>query len=197
MSTQPVPQRKNSDRIGGFARYFKQYMGASAIVTAALPVPAAELRLIPAYSSQRGYFGVYTSLFVFLILAFLYYSRAWIKRGLFVRDRQGRYSARPVFAICPLLFILGALACVFGYQSVLGDSVRLLSSTIGLPAKQALDGVASSDVPYGTTLMLLYLGIFLFAAAAFVMMSLREYLQDQLGISEQELLGVTQPNSPQ
>ena len=52
-------------------------------------------------------------------------------------------------------------------------------------------------VPYNTLLMWTYLGIFLFAEAAFTIMALREYLQDSLKISDQELLGATGSSEPQ
>jgi hypothetical protein len=44
------------------------------------------------------------------------------------------------------------------------------------------------DVPYSLILIGLYLGVFLSAEAAFVLMALREYLQDLLGLSDVDLI---------
>jgi hypothetical protein len=46
------------------------------------------------------------------------------------------------------------------------------------------------DIPYGTILLTLYLLLFIFAEAAFVLMALREYLQDVLGLSETALVEI-------
>jgi hypothetical protein len=194
MSTQAAGHRRaaGTDRLGGFAAYFKRYMGASAVVTAALPIPVAAFRLVPAYAEQRAFLGVYTSLFAFLVLAFLFYSRERIARGMFRKAPDG-FRPRAAFTWLPLLLICASLLCVFYYHGVLGVSIEdshtaFQSAGIELNAKEVLEKVAASDIPMGTLLIVLYLCIFLFAEAAFVLMALKEYLQDQLGISEHDLL---------
>jgi hypothetical protein len=181
------------NRIGGFARYLKRYMAASAIVTAALPVPAAAFRLIPAYDAQRGFLGVYTSLFSFLILAFLFYSRHAIARHMFVAVDSGSYRAHAVASWTPLGLIACALASVFAYHALLDASIgdrlaMFVPVNIPMTSAKALEDTAASEIPRATLLMVLYLAIFLFAEAAFVVMALREYLQDLLGISDEVLL---------
>jgi hypothetical protein len=44
-----------------------------------------------------------------------------------------------------------------------------------------------ADIPDATALLALYLGVFLLAEAAFILMALREYLQDSLKIAEADL----------
>lgn len=184
-------------RIQGFARYFKRYMGVSAVVTAAVPIPVAAFRLIPAYSAQVGFLGVYTSLFSFLILAFLFYSRHWIARLMFFEGETGCYQARPIAAWLPLFLILLSLGSTFSYHAQLNASIGeranvLISVGITAPASKILTDTEASNIPRATILIVLYLGIFLFAEAAFVAMALREYLQDVLGVSEQDLLAQRQ-----
>jgi hypothetical protein len=83
---------------------------------------------------------------------------------------------------------------VFWYHAELDASINdrvLVFASIGIKPPEVraiLEQTAVSDVPRATLLIVLYLAIFLCAEAAFVMMALREYLQDLLGISEQELL---------
>jgi hypothetical protein len=44
------------------------------------------------------------------------------------------------------------------------------------------------DIPYSIGLVVSYLGIFLSAEAAFVLMAIKEYLQDLLGLTETQLI---------
>jgi hypothetical protein len=48
--------------------------------------------------------------------------------------------------------------------------------------------IPSTEIPYGLWLAVSYLGIFIFAETAFVLMAIREYLQDVLHINEIDLL---------
>lgn len=183
----------NPTRIGGFARYFKRYMGLSTVVTAAVPIPVAAFRLIPAYSAQTPFLGVYTPLFAFLVLAFLFYSRHAICRWMFCKQEDGCYRTRPFAAWLPLILIALSLASIFVYHFQLDGSIqdsvdRLLAVGVTHSAAQVLKDTEASDIPRATTLIVLYLCMFLFAEAAFVVMALREYLQDVLSISETELL---------
>lgn len=43
-------------------------------------------------------------------------------------------------------------------------------------------------IPYGTSLMALYLSMFICAECAFILMAIKEYLQDLLGITEHDLI---------
>jgi|SRR5271157_1946273 len=181
-------------RIQSFALYFKRYMSVSAIVAAAVPIPVAAFRLIPAYAAQAGFLGVYTSLATFLVLAFVFYSRHWIAHRMFVKGERGSYRTRPIVAWLPLFLIILSLGAIFTYHSELDASVRasaqaLVSVGITESASQILVRTDAPDIPGATTLIASYLGIFIFAEAAFAVMALREYLQDLMGVSEQELLG--------
>jgi hypothetical protein len=69
--------------VKSFAGFFKTYMGVSSLVVAALPIPASELKLIPMFDAQRHYLSIYTSLFCFLLFAYIFFSRHWIGRLLF------------------------------------------------------------------------------------------------------------------
>jgi hypothetical protein len=182
-----------TERIHGFALYFKRYMGVSAVFAAAAPVPVAVLRLIPTYSAQVGFLGVYTSLFDFLVLAFVFYSRHWIAHVMFRRGDLGVYRTRPVAAWLPLILICSSLGSMFLYHAQVSASIQdrqiyLVSGHIQDRPSEIMRNTEASDIPRATVLIVLYLGIFLLAEAAFAVMALREYLQDLLGISEGDLL---------
>jgi hypothetical protein len=51
-----------------------------------------------------------------------------------------------------------------------------------------LDKVDATEIPYAVPLAACYLGIFIFAESAFVLMAIREYLQDLLQLDEIALL---------
>lgn len=70
-------------RIVGFAHFLKNYMSASAVVTAALPIPITKLGLIPTYSAMTSLLSAYTSLFCFLLLGFIFNSRHALARLMF------------------------------------------------------------------------------------------------------------------
>ena len=49
------------------------------------------------------------------------------------------------------------------------------------------------DIPRRWTLLLTYVGMFVSAEAAFVVMAMKEYLQDLLGLSDQALIDLDRP----
>src|SRR5947208_3712302 len=79
-ATEPLEPR----RVKAFARFFKNYMSVSTIVTAALPIPVTALGAIPTFKSQTAMFATYSSLFCFLLLAFIFYMRHGLARWMFV-----------------------------------------------------------------------------------------------------------------
>lgn len=186
IARKPTRSRANASRlrIRVFANFFKSYMSVSTIVAAAVPIPVASLKLIPAYSEQRGFLTVYSSLLCFLLLAFLFSIRHRLSRVMFT---AGRRSA--LLAVVPLSCILLTVGCIWGYHVTLQQSVaqfRLMG--VNATSAEILKAADYSEIPYASRLCVLYLGIFLFAETAFVLMALREYLQDVLRLDEISLL---------
>jgi len=70
-------------RVQTFAHFFKRYMTVSSVVTAALPIPVTAARLIPTFKAQIAILSTYTSLFCFLALGFIFYSRHQLARWMF------------------------------------------------------------------------------------------------------------------
>ncbi len=83
-------------RFAAFARFFKAYMGTAAVVTASLPLPVAAFHLIPTYAAQEKFLSTYTSLFCFLLLAYLFYIRHWLGRLMFYTKPDGDVTLRRV-----------------------------------------------------------------------------------------------------
>ncbi len=75
------------------------------------------------------------------------------------------------------------------YHAVLQQSIEQLRG-LGLRFTTAdlLDKVDATEIPYAVPLAACYLGIFIFAESAFVLMAIREYLQDLLQLDEIALL---------
>jgi hypothetical protein len=63
-------------------------------------------------------------------------------------------------------------------------------------APEVLDKLELSDIPFAARLTRLYLGLFLCAEGAFILMAIREYLQDLLGLTEGELIRGIRPMTP-
>lgn len=186
------PEGENHDarRVRGFARYFKDYMGVWSIVVAALPVPVTAIRLIPMYKQYRGPLSVYTPLFCFLLLGFVFFVRHQLAPLMF-RRRGGKIGVGQ-FSLVPLLLILVSFVCIVFYHLELQQSVASLqqsASGVGSAkdTAQVLDGTDLRDIPLGSVLISLYLAFFLSAEGAFVLMATKEYLQDEIGISDRDL----------
>jgi hypothetical protein len=175
----------NTTRLAGFARFFKGYMSVSTIVAAAIPIPVASWKLIPMYAQQRGFLTVYASLFCFLLLAFVFSIRHRLAGPMFFRARLGG-----LIAALPAVFIVLTLACIVTYHGLMQASIgELRGLGFGtVPMKDLLDQIDATQIPYSIELAACYLGIFIFAELAFVLMAIREYLQDLLKLDEGSLL---------
>jgi hypothetical protein len=170
-------------------------MGVMPVVTAALAPLLTFLKAIPTYESQRTTLATLTGILGFLLLAWLFYIRRTIALGSLVR------GFRFLINTIPLLLILGTVASFIGYFQVLGTSTgaSLTQADKNRWTYADKDTVSEfkteSDVlkhwddrpiPYSTSLQLLYLAIFLSAECAFVLMALREYINDARHVTELE-----------
>ena len=171
-------------RLAVFANFFKGYMSVSTIVAASIPIPVASWKLIPIYAQQRGFLTVYASLFCFLLLAFVFSIRHRLAGPMFFRS-----GLSATITALPLLFIVLTLGCIIAYHVVLGQSIAQLRELgMRFTTTELLDKVDVSEIPHSVELAAYYLGIFIFAEAAFVLMAIREYLQDLLHLDEVSLL---------
>jgi len=178
------PANPEPKRIKGFATYFKEYMGISSLVTAALPIPVTAAKLIPMYSAQMRFFSVYTSLFCFLLLGFVFFVRDRLAGIFFRRRPNGSFGSRR-FAIVPPVLILVCAMMIVSYHFALNVSMGRVSGNAN--SSMILANTDEREIPLGLLLMLLYLGIFLSAEGAFILMATKEYLQDMLGIPDTDL----------
>jgi hypothetical protein len=223
-------------RIHAFARFFKSYMSVWAVVTAALPIPATLAGFIPTYGAHTKLVSAYTSLFCFLVLALIFYSRHVLARYFFpsVIVVPGSGSrARPFVNALPAVLIALCVVSAAAYLILLTQSVsdvlrmrsavaqasaqakaferlnageesitvdamrelydRELASLGGPDTRSTSEVLADTDltgVPHGALLVVLYLFVFVFAEGAFILMALREYLQDVLGVTDKQIINV-------
>jgi hypothetical protein len=220
MQDQPPTMRVNaeSNRLRGFATFFKNYMSTSALVTASLPIPVASFHLLPIYAAQSKYLATYSSLFCFLLLSYIFFIRHPLGKLMFGDafhpTRRGREDdsvplskvklyedgRAKVLSAVPLILIVLALMSVLAYHYTLSRSLDRLSEVAVLEGAPILDApslLQTADlvsIPYSTALSFSFLGIFGFSEAAFIIMALREYLQDLLGYSDIVLLGAPDKN---
>jgi hypothetical protein len=180
---QPAPPKPT--RLAVFANFFKGYMSAATIVAAAIPIPVTTWKLIPIFAEQRGFLTVYTSLFCFLLMAFVFSIRHRLAGPMFFGSRMSA-----VLAILPAVFITLTLVCIVTYHAQMRQSIAELdelgfSNTL---VKDLLEKTDARQIPHAVELAASYLGIFIFAELAFVLMAMREYLQDALHLDEVALL---------
>jgi hypothetical protein len=194
----PYPGRRTPSqpsRVESFVLFFRAYMNLASVVVAALPIPVTTLGLIPTYSAQTELLSTYTSLFCFLVLGFVFYGRHQLARYLFERD-FARWPDRAwwhLLAWLPLLLTAVCFLLVIAYHNTLDDSLQILQAAP--PAERVAHGddavlllTPLRDIPRRWTLLLTYVGMFVSAEAAFVIMAMKEYLQDLLGLSDQALI---------
>ena len=181
----PPTAPPQATRLAGFAHFFKGYMSVSTVAAAAIPIPVASWKLIPMYAQQRGFLTVYASLFCFLLLAFVFSIRHRLAGPMFFRARLGG-----IIAALPAVFIVLTLGCIVTYHALIQASIAELRGlgfgTVSM--KDLLEKIDATQIPYAVELAACYLGIFIFAELAFVLMAIREYLQDLLKLDERSLL---------
>jgi hypothetical protein len=181
-----VPQ---PTRVKGFASFFKGYMDLWSVVTAALPIPVTSLSLIPTYKAYTPVLSTYAPLFCFLLLGYVFYTRhrlAWLYFG-----QAPTFAPRRAMTVLPAALILLSFVFVFSYHIELRNSLVAFTgnSPKYLSSKEILKTADYREIPHATELMILYLGIFLSAELAFIIMATREYLQDAIPIREKILFG--------
>ena len=177
-------QESQQNRLQTFATVFKSYMSVMPLATAALAPLLTAMNVLPTYDSQRKPLATMAGVLGFLLLAWLFYVRRTIALGSISK------GYRPFFNLCPLLLVGLSIGCYVAYTNTLDASVGAVlaaNPTAGLKRPAILKQWSlENPVPQSGNLQLYYLGMFLAAEAAFVMMALREYANDVRHISEFE-----------
>src|SRR5262249_31782263 len=106
--------------------------------------------------------------------------------------RYLRYLQRLLANVLPLALILLSLYCYLNYLSALDEAVSTgLSRYSDFASRHdVLEKLGQREpIPSAKTLQYCYLGIFLSAELAFVVMALREYAYGVLRIPEAKIMG--------
>ncbi len=176
-------------RFTAFAQFFKAYMGTASLVTAALPIPVAAFHLIPTYEAQAKFLSTYTSMFCFLMLAYFFYIRHWLGRLMFYTRADGDVAFRRIISVVPLVLIVTSFSLVFLYHHYLVQSLSFfLENGVLNSTAEVLKATDYREIPNSLALTLCYIGMFVTAEAAFILMALREYLQDVLKLKDGSLI---------
>ena len=153
------------------------FLSAWCIVVASLPIIAAQFALVPIYESQRLMLPAYGTFFCLLAFAYVFSLRHGLGRAMFLTstvrpdtpDRRHRVSINLLLA-CLILASIGAAAM---YLWVF-ESGRSSPTFPKLPT-------SSQEA---VMLALSYVAMFVLAEGAFAIMTVREYLQDVMGLSD-------------
>lgn len=149
-------------RVRTFVHFFKSYMSVGALLVAALPIPVASFKLIPTFEAQRKYLSVYTSMFCFLSLGFIFFQRHHLGAYMFRRPmllntlllRQGPISPsliakqmvssglRAFVTWLPLGCIVLSIFAVFHYHSLFDDAVLVAQAQDVAEKQRGTLGVA-------------------------------------------------------
>jgi hypothetical protein len=182
-------------RLAVFASLFKSYMGLMPMVTAALAPLLTALNVLPMYEPQRKPLATMAGVLGFLLLGWLFYVRRTIALGSITK------YYRTLFNFTPLLLIGLSILSYVAYTRVLDASISGVIRDNPSSQLKRTDVLRTwteeNDAPDMVELQMLYLGMFLAAEAAFVMMAMREYANDVRGITEfQWMFGPQDGSSP-
>jgi hypothetical protein len=103
----------------------------------------------------------------------------------------GRVIARGAATMLPLILILFSIASYVQYNEKLDESVNKMSQSTACAHKarsEVLQKCGDTIIWGAAGIRMYYLGIFLFAEFAFVVMALREYAYGRLDLSEVQIL---------
>jgi len=142
-------------------------------------------KLIPVYKVYRQPLSVYTTLFCFLLLGFVFFIRHQLTPLMF-RRTKARTLGAGLFSFVPLFLIIGSLLAIIFYHLLLQQSLAKSVSS-AQSSTELLESADLKNIPNGATLMVSYLAFFLMAEGAFILMATKEYLQDAIGIPEADL----------
>jgi hypothetical protein len=184
-------QESQENRLQVFANVFKGYMGVMPLVTAALAPLLTAMNVIPTFDPERKPLATMAGVLGFLLLAWLFYMRRTLALGSIT------HGYRWFFNLVPLTLIATSVICYVFYSSTLDDSLaEIAKGNAGVSRTQALGNwTLDHPAPHSVPLQLLYLGMFLSAEAAFVMMAMREYANDVRHVSEYEWMFGAQDGS--
>jgi hypothetical protein len=179
-----TPELKPENRFKGFALFFKSYMSVMPIVTAAVAPILTLARAIPVFEYQRNELALYSGLLGFLLIGYVFFARDALVRGMFSRN----LVTKTYVYLLPLILIGGSVYCYFQYQSLIDAAIASIETPEGIQNRRGTILATVGTLKNGMTLQFWYLGIFVLAEMAFVMMALREYALDIAKISEHDQL---------
>lgn len=209
------PAQEN--RLRKFAGFFKSYMGVMPLVTAAVAPILTLSKAIPVFDSEKSTLATYSGLLGFLMVAWIFYARSMFvpmmvpyhppalpseasdDQKTWNRARE-RWEARRHYRanLFPLVLIVLSGTSYCGYLVMLDIVINSAQQSFKTSRQTLLQTMGTDfSIPDHGVLQALYLGIFVFAEAAFVVMALREYAYGLLKVSEVEVLGGEVPVADQ
>lgn len=129
-------------RVKAFVSFFKNYMSVSSVVVAALPIPLTAFNALPIFADYKTSLSTYTSLFCFLTLGFIFYSRHSLAKLMFpefVSSKKLKIRAELIVyanllvGILPLILIVLSGILVYFYHYYLDQAVYEIARTIAKP----------------------------------------------------------------
>jgi len=187
--------REPMQRMQNFAKFFRGYMGAAPVIAAAMPIPIAAGGVIPVYPEMARSLTAYSSMFCFLGVAFIFYRRH--RLGAYLVPERWTSNTRVVGNLlmgwAPLALMFAAMYCILTYHQTLARTLAAApgfsaAAATGLDAALKHANLLAVPAQDQLLLFLLYLGIFLSSTLSFALMAVREYMQTELGLTEEALV---------
>jgi hypothetical protein len=186
-----VPQE---DRLRRFVGFFKGYMGVMPLLTAAVAPLLTAMKTMPIFESHKSVLATYSGLLGFLLLAYVFYLRGPLAKAMVPHAPGSRFTAFAVNMI-PLLLMAGSIFCYVSYSRALDQSIAKARESARseysdiVSRREVLEKWGQREEVYRSQyLQYNYLGIFLLAECAFVVMALREYAHGVLKLTEAQIL---------
>jgi hypothetical protein len=114
--------------------------------------------------------------------------RTPIRKGLeFVNTAPRTFArglSRTFVPYLPFALIVASIYCSLMYHETLIAAVHYVRLGTGHDVGEILEKTPFDQIPYSTRLSVYYMGIFITAESAFILMAIKEYLQDVVGLTD-------------
>lgn len=198
--TRQVQGQQRPPPISRFARFFRGYGIALGVIVAAIPLATKTGSLLPIYDATKDILTFSTSLVSLLAIAVLFGVRRSIGQAVFPHAEtrcisQSAYRTRKIYGtgwpitLAVLAIVSLAAYLVFLHLSI-SDAARV--QHVNITAKEEMERMLAKtplvNIGYLAPIAISYATMFFTAAMAFVWLGLIEYIQNDLGISDSDLI---------
>ncbi|MCI0557738.1 MAG: hypothetical protein MN733_04530 [Nitrososphaera sp.] len=195
-----VESQQGPTPISRFARFFRSYGIALGVIVAAIPLATKMGSLLPIYNATKDILTFSTSLLSLLAIAILFGVRRSIGQAVFPHAEtrcisESAHRTRKIYGtVWPITLAVLAIAALVAYLVCFSLSILDVADEqhVSITGTKEIEWILAETplvrIGFLAPIAIAYVTMFLAAAAAFVWLGLIEYIQNDLGISDSDLI---------